>query len=188
MNIVLNNLLKVAVKIAKFLNRYLLSPKSGCSSLAASGSLSEPLSHWVPVPAGQGPQAGAAPWPAGAAEVTDTIRVPDATAAVWAAAVVLPGPPFAAAARAPGPPAAGCPFSATPAASQRPPLLRRARHWDGCAAGPARLCGGPCPDSARKGQIFTHLACCSCDVTLTTILNSVIRVIGSEIQVTKMNI
>ena len=139
MNIVLNNLLKVALKIPKFLNRYLLSPKSGSSSLAARGSLSEPLIHWVPVPAGQGPQAGAASWPAGAAEVTDTIPVPDAAAAaVWAAAVVLPGPPFAAAARALGPPAAGCLFLATPAASQRPPLLRRARHWDGCAAGPAR--------------------------------------------------
>ena len=138
MDIVLKNLLNVALKIAKFLNRYLLSPKSGSSSLAASGSLSDPLSHWVPVPAGPGPQAGAAPGPAGAAEVRDTIRVPDAAAAaVWAAAVVLPGPPFAAVARALGPPAAGCPFSATPAASQRP-LLRRARHWYCCAAGPVR--------------------------------------------------
>ena len=52
MDIVLKNLLNVALKIAKFLNRYLLSPKSGSSSLAASGSLSDPLSHWVPVPAG----------------------------------------------------------------------------------------------------------------------------------------
>ena len=103
-----------ALKIAKFLNRYLLSPKSGSSSLAASGSLSEPLSYWVPVPAGPGP--GAAPGLAWAAEVMDTIRYPDAAAAaVWAAAVVLPGPPFAAAARALGPPAA--------AARSRRPLL-----------------------------------------------------------------
>ena len=79
MDIVLNNLIKVALKIAKFLNREILSPKSGSSSLAASGSLSEQLSHCVPVHAGPGP--GAAPGPAGAAEVTDTIRDPDAAAA-----------------------------------------------------------------------------------------------------------
>ena len=54
MDIVLKNLLNVALKIAKFLNRYLLSPKSGSSSLATSGSLSDPLSHWVPVPTGPG--------------------------------------------------------------------------------------------------------------------------------------
>ena len=59
MDIVLNITIKFALKIAKFLNRHLLSPKSGSSSL--SGSLSESLSHWVPVPAARAQGLGRRP-------------------------------------------------------------------------------------------------------------------------------